>query len=162
MQALLLIGVGAVLAFGFVVLFGPPYLPTMKKETDAALDMLGLKPGQTVLDLGSGDGRVLRAAAKRGLNACGIELNPFLVIFSRLYNWRYRSQICVIWGSYWKAPWPQADAIFTFMLGRYMGRLDEKIEKWHKKPIRLASFAFTVPGKKPTQIKHGVYLYEYK
>ena len=152
-----------VLVFGFVVFVGPPYLPTMRKQVDAALDLLDLEEGQTLLELGSGDGRVMLAAAKRGLKVVGIELNPALVVVSYIVTFRYRNQVRIVWGSYWGAPWPRADAVFTFMLPRYMHTLDERIQKWRPDaPTKLASFAFAIPGKEPVAEKAGVFLYEYK
>lgn len=151
-----------VILFGLVVFFGPPYLPTLSKQVETALDMLDLKPSETLLELGSGDGRVMLAAARRGLNVIGIEANPILVLTSIVVTWRYRKQVRIIWGSYWGPQWPRADGIFTFMLGRYMERLDHRVELWHSKPIKLASFAFTIPDKEPVDKQAGVYLYEYK
>lgn len=148
--------------FGLVVFVGPPYLPTMRKQIDAAFDLLDLKPGQTLLELGSGDGRVLTAAAKRGFKAVGIELNPLLVLYSRMATWRYRRQVRIIWGSYWGRSWPDADAIFTFMLTKYMSTLDRRVEAWRIKPVHLVSYAFQIPDRKPVREKAGVYLYEYK
>jgi len=151
------------LLLGFVVFFGPPYLPTLSRNMHTALDLLDLKPGQTMLELGSGDGRVLLASAKRGINVIGIELSPVLVIISRLRTWRYRKQVRVIWGSYFAVRWPEAQAIFTFMIPRQMAKLDKRIERWRKgRLVRLASFAFAIPGKKPVGTKNGVFLYEYK
>lgn len=149
-------------AFGLTVLFGPPYVPTLKRQAEAALDLLDLKPGQVMLELGSGDGRVMLAAAKRGLNVVGIELNPLLVVYSQVACWRYRKQVRVIWGSYFQVRWPRADAIFVFALPRLMSRLDKKIETWHSQPLRFASFAFEIPGKKLAKQAEGVFLYEYK
>lgn len=151
-----------VLVFGFVVAFGPPYLPTRRRNIAAALDLLNLKPGETLLELGSGDGRVALAAAKRGWKVVGIELNPLLIIISKLYTWRYRRQVRILWGSYFAVKWPPADGIFTFMISRHMPALDKRIAAWHKKPARLASFAFRIPGKKPSAQKEGVFLYEYR
>lgn len=151
-----------VIAFGLVVFFGPPYLPTFRKQIETALGLLDMKEGDTLLDLGSGDGRVLLVAAERGYKAIGIELNPFLVIASYVITWRYRKRVRIIWGSYWGRPWPRADALFTFMLPRYMKRLDERIEKWHPKPIKLASFAFAIPDHEPKDQRDNVFLYEYK
>jgi hypothetical protein len=159
---LVFVGVIMILLFGLVVLVGPPYLPTMRRQVKSALDLLDLQPGQTLLELGSGDGRVLLAAARRDLKAVGIELNPVLVIISYFVTWKYRSQVRIIWASYWGPQWPRADAIFTFMLPRYMTRLDDRIEKWRPKPVRLASYAFTIPGREPVQERDGIYLYEYK
>ncbi len=160
---ILMILIVIILVFGFVVFVGPPYLPTMRKQVDAALDLLGLEEGQTLLELGSGDGRVMLAAAKRGIKVVGIELNPALVVVSYIVTFRYRSQVRIVWGSYWGAPWPRADAIFTFMLPRYMHKLDERVQKWRPDtPTKLASFAFAIPGKEPVAEKAGVFLYEYK
>lgn len=160
---LLMLLIFLVLAFGFVIFVGPPYLPTLRKQIDTALDLLDLQEGQTLLELGSGDGRVMLAAARRGLKVVGIELNPLLVVVSWLVTFRYRRQVRIIWGSYWGPPWPRADAIFTFMLPKYMHRLDERIGKWRPEtPTRLASFAFAIPGKDSIAHKDGVFLYEYK
>jgi hypothetical protein len=151
------------LSVAFTVFFGPPYLPTLSKQMDAALDALALKPGQTVLELGSGDGRVLLAAAKRGVNAVGIELSPVLFVISWLRTIRYRKQVTVIFGNYFVTKWPRADAIFVFMINRQMGKLDAHIEQWRgKRHVRLASVAFQVPNKKPLYEQDGVFVYEYK
>ena len=152
-----------VLGFGVVVFVGPPYLPTLRKQINTAFELLDLKEGETLLELGSGDGRVMLEAAKRGYKVVGIELNPFLVVISWVVTFRYRKQVRVMWGSYWGAPWPRADAVFTFMLPRYMSRLDERMQKWRPEtPIKLASFAFAIPDREPIEKRNGVYLYEYK
>lgn len=152
-----------ILLFGFVVFVGPPYLPTLRKQIDAAFKLLDMQEGQTLLELGSGDGRVMLAAAKRGYKVVGIELNPILVVVSWIVTFRYRKQVRIIWGSYWGPPWPRADAIFTFMLPKYMGKLDERVAKWRPEaPTRLVSFAFPIPDKDVLAEKDGVFLYEYK
>jgi SAM-dependent methyltransferase len=151
-----------VVAIAMPVLFGPPYLPTLKPNMEAALDMLELKPGQTMLDLGCGDGRILLAAARRGYNAVGIELSPVLAVVARIRTWKYRKQVRVLWGNYFQRTWPPADAIFGFIIPHQMAKLDARIEAWHDKPIRMASFAFQIPGKQPAAERAGVYLYEYK
>ncbi len=69
-----------VLVFGLVIIVGPPFLPTMRKNMVPALDLLDLAPGQTLLELGAGDGRVARAAAERGLKVVGFEINPIFMI----------------------------------------------------------------------------------
>ena len=152
------------LTFAGVLLRGAPYLPTLRAQADAAFDMLQLRPGQTLLELGSGDGKVLVMAARRGLHAVGIELNPFLVIVSRLRTWRYRKQVRIIWGDMWQTQWPECDGVFTFLLGRFMPRLDGRMQRergGRKKPLALASVAFQIPGRKTAAEYHGVFLYKY-
>jgi len=56
------------------------YDPTPPKMVDAMLDLAALKPGDRLYDLGSGDGRIVIAAAKRyGVHAVGLEVDPSLI-----------------------------------------------------------------------------------
>lgn len=73
---------------------------------------------KTVLDIGSGTGDVLIAVAKRGGSAIGIEINPFLVWFTRL-----RTRLCgvgdqvrVICGNMYVTPLPHADVVVLYIL----------------------------------------------
>lgn len=149
-------------AFTFVVAFGAPFLPTLSKRVPDALKLIDLKKGQTLIELGSGDGRILKAAAEQGLNAVGYELNPLLVMYSKIVTFRYRKQIKIKWGNFWTKQWPEADGIFVFLLQPYMEKLDTKIVQNYPKGIRLVSFAFTIPDKKPTKEDNGLYLYIYR
>lgn len=148
-------------AFTFVVAYGAPFLPTLKPKVSIALDLLDLKKGQVLLELGSGDGRVLKAAAQQGLCAVGYELNPLLVVYSKIMTWKYRKQVKIIWGNYWKKNWPQVDGIFVFLLQPYMERLDQKVARDCKKGVKLVSFAFTIDKRQPSEVRDGVYLYRY-
>lgn len=147
--------------FGGVLLFGAPYLPTLKPQMYEALELANLKPGQTLLELGCGDGRVLVAAAQKGYKAVGYELNPLLVVVAWARTRRYRRQVRVVWGDFWRAEWPPAEAIFVFLLPRYMRKLDRECAACSHKPLRLVSFAFRIPGKKPYRHRKGVYVYDY-
>lgn len=164
MDWFILAGIIVILCFGFVLLFGPPYVPTMNKQARIAIEMINLKPGQTLLELGCGDGKILKTAASTGVYAVGFELNPILVLIARLRTWRERKYVRVIWGNFWHTPsWPEADGIFVFILPKHMVKLDAVVTKWHTKPVKLVSFAFPIPGKETVQrSSKGVYLYEYR
>lgn len=148
-------------SFGLVLFVGAPYLPTLKKQRLEALDLLSLKPGQTMLELGCGDGRMLSAAARRGVKTVGYELNPVLFLVAKVINWRYRQLVTVVWGDYWSATWPPCNGIYVFLMDRYMTRLDTKITQLNCKNIKLVTFAFKIPGKKVVRESGGLYLYKY-
>ncbi len=164
MEALLSVVLLAVIVFGSVVFFGAPYLPTLDKQTQEALDMLDLKKGQRLLELGSGDGRVLLAAARRGIYSTGYELNPVLVVVSKVMTWRYRKFISVRWANFWTTEWPEADGIYVFLLQKYMKKLDTKVVQEIGKTgkVRLVAYAFTIPRRKPKKQIGGLSLYEYR
>jgi SAM-dependent methyltransferase len=160
---LLAAALGLVIIFGFVLLLGAPYLPTLKKSGNDALDLLELKPGQTFVDLGCGDGRMLALAASRGLNAVGYELNPLLALFAWLRTRRYGRRVKVRWGDFWRADLSGADGVFVFLIGHFMERLDEMArQQAAQRTIRLVSNSFKIPGKKPARQKGALFLYIYK
>ena len=154
--------IAVVVCFAAVLLFGAPYLPTLTPQVKAALQLADLKPGDTLLELGSGDGKVLIAAAKQGINVVGYELNPLLVTYSWLRTRRYRRHVKIIWGDFWRKDWPKAEAIFVFLLPRYMSKLNKKVIQYKHKPVKLVSFAFVIDEKQPAKELNGVRRYDYK
>jgi len=59
------------------------WVPTPQALVDKMLDLANVTPQDYVIDLGSGDGRTVITAAKRGATALGIEYNPDMVTLSR-------------------------------------------------------------------------------
>jgi SAM-dependent methyltransferase len=59
------------------------WVPTPQALVDKMLDMAKVTPSDYVIDLGSGDGRTVITAAKRGVRALGIEYNPAMVELSK-------------------------------------------------------------------------------
>lgn len=155
------VGVSLLLCFSLVLLVGAPYLPTLTPQVRAAIILADLKPGQRLLELGCGDGKVVIAAAKMGIEVVGYELNPILAITAWLRTLRYRHLVTIYCQNFWSAEWAPADAIFVFLLPRYMSQLDRKVGKYQSKRIKLVSFAFKIPDKKISRELDGVFLYEY-
>jgi hypothetical protein len=160
-QWLVLVAVVIIGLFGGTLLFGAPFLPTLGLQTKVALDLLELNAGQTLLELGSGDGRVLRAAAQRGIHSIGYEINPLLVLYSKLATFKYRKLVKVHWKNYWHVSLPAANAIYVFLLNPYMQKLDDKIVHEYRQPIKVISFAFAFPKRRSTKEKNGVMLYNF-
>jgi len=163
MISLLLFGFVLLLViFTFVLFFGAPYLPTRKEQVKDTLDLLNLKQGQLLIEFGSGDGRVLKAAAKRNIKAHGYEMNPILVLISKISNFKHKSLVTTTWGNMWKADLSEADGIYTFLLDRYMDKFDQKLKNEAKSGAKVVSFAFKIPGKKMAKRKKGLFLYIYR
>lgn len=152
----------AAVCFGFVILFGAPYLPTLRSQQKIALDLLKLKPGQVLYDLGCGDGRLLSAAARQGIKAVGYEINPIMAAWAWLATRRHRRLVKVVWGNFWRAGIDDADAVYVFLISRYMGRLDKYLngQKFARR-VAVASYGFEIPAKKAQAARGGVFLYFY-
>jgi 16S rRNA A1518/A1519 N6-dimethyltransferase RsmA/KsgA/DIM1 with predicted DNA glycosylase/AP lyase activity len=148
-----------VLSFGLGALLGAPWLPSHRQAVSQALDLAELKPGMHLLDLGSGSGSLLIAAAQRGIQATGIEVNPLLWLVSWIRVWPYRQLVRVRLGDFWQANWPAVDCIYIFLIGHYMGRFADSLERKAKLPVKVVSYTFKVPGQRPIKEVSGLYLY---
>jgi hypothetical protein len=149
-----------VAAFSLVVLRGAPYLPTKRRQVATTLELLKLKPGQTLIDLGSGDGTVLLAAAKQGIKGIGYELNPVLCAIAWLRLWRYRRLVTIRLGDFWLSRLPECDGVFVFLIEHRMAQLRRKLETELTRPTMLASYTFELPGYQPVAERDGVRLYK--
>lgn len=150
------------ISFSFVLLFGAPYLPTLKPQIKQIFKAAKIKPGDKIIDLGCGDGRVLIYAAKQGIYSVGYELNPILVIICWFRSIKYRKYIQIVWGDFFRSSWPDTDVVFAFLLNRYMDKLNNKCVHYSYKPVKLVSFAFKISSKQPSYCKNGIYIYKYK
>ncbi len=63
--------------------FVAPYVPTVEEDVELMLDVADVQPDDYIIDLGSGDGRIVIAAAQRGAVGHGVELDPSLVSLAR-------------------------------------------------------------------------------
>ncbi len=152
-----------VLVSGFAAgaIFGAPYLPVLRRDSEALLDLAGVKEGQILVDLGSGDGRLLLAAAQRGCRGVGYEINPLLWLVSLVVCWPERDKVQIFCRNFWNQTLPQADVIYVFLIDRYMHKLDQKLKAEITKPTKLVSFTFQIPGKKPVDSNKNTYVYRY-
>lgn len=149
------------LCFAGVLLIGAPYLPTLDPQVESAFELLDPKKYSTMLELGSGDGKVLIAAAQRKIHITGYEINPILFAIAWLRTRKHRKFVTLVYGNFWHKRWPETDAIYTFLLPRYMKKLDQKIRRYKHRPIKLVSIAFVIPDREPDHRRNGVFMYVY-
>jgi hypothetical protein len=81
---------GAVLYYR-VFMYEPPFVPLPHSVVMDVMEVGNVGRGDVLYDLGSGDGRVLAAAADRGASATGLEKNKFLVWLSKVKTRKYSS-----------------------------------------------------------------------
>lgn len=150
--------------FALVALFGAPYVPTHKVAVKRALKLLPLKAGDLVVDLGSGDGVFVLAAAKSGFRALGYEINPVLYAISLLRSLKYKRLVTIKLANFWHADIPkETKAVFVFAAGPYMNKLSRKlaqIAKNRQEPLYVVSYGFLIPGFNEVAFESGLYLYQ--
>jgi protein-L-isoaspartate O-methyltransferase len=105
-----------------------------------------------VLDIGSGDGRVVMATAHLGFRSTGVELNPWLVFYSRLRAWRLGldPHVSFVRTDLWKFDLKPFDNVVIFGVDEMMLPLKDKFEKELKLGSRIVACRFPVEEWKPS------------
>ena len=104
------------------------WVPTPHSLVETMLDMAQVTPQDYVIDLGSGDGRNVIAAAKRGARALGVEYNPDMVDLSRraAATEGVADKATFVQGDMFEADISQATVLALFLLPENMRRLTPK------------------------------------
>jgi hypothetical protein len=149
--ALLILVVILILAFiftGFITdLLGAPFVPTSSKIIDETLKQAKLKKGKVFIELGSGDGRVVREAVRQfKVNGTGIEINPFLLIFSRVVAIFRNIPVKYESKNLFNVDLSKADYIFLFLLPRTLKKLGVGKLNECKRGSLIICHGFKLPG----------------
>lgn len=141
-------------------LFGAPYVPTMKKNEEIALEFLA--PCKKVADLGSGDGRILIALAKRGIDCVGFETNPLLVWWSRrkMKNRGLHKKANIYWKNFNAADLRIFDGVYVFGIPTVIRKLEKKIQKELPESATIVTCGYHFTHIQPVAKKRGVWLYK--
>ncbi|XP_073347610.1 ATP synthase subunit C lysine N-methyltransferase isoform X2 [Pagrus major] len=123
-----------------------PFVPATTAQVENVLRMLRARSG-TLVDIGSGDGRIVIAAAKHGFQASGFELNPWLVWYSRLKAWRegvHRSTSFHI-SDLWKVSFAQYSNVVIFGVPQMMEQLELKLATELPSTAKVVACRFPFP-----------------
>uniref|UniRef100_A0A8C2TTU0 ATP synthase c subunit lysine N-methyltransferase n=1 Tax=Coturnix japonica TaxID=93934 RepID=A0A8C2TTU0_COTJA len=127
-----------------------PFVPATSAQIENVLKMLQGRRG-TVVDIGSGDGRIVIAAAKRGFEAVGYELNPWLVWYSRYRAWRdgvhHNAKFYI--SDLWKVSFSRYTNVVVFGVPQMMPELQKKLKE------ELESFATVLGSRVPLASQMG-------
>lgn len=149
-----------------------PYYPTPETIVQKMLEFGGLKPGEKMFDLGSGDGRiVIMAARKFGAIATGVEFDKDLWKQStgRIESLGLTKKARIILGDVIAQDYSSADLLTVYLLPSSNDRLRPILEKQLKKGARVVAHDFEFSEWKPEKTQtveddgegraHTLYLY---
>jgi len=123
------------------------WVPTSPELIERMLDLAKVTPSDFVMDLGSGDGRNIIAAAKRGARGLGVEYNPEMVELSRRLAREagVAERAMFVQGDMYEADISKATVLALFLLPNNLEKLKDKIEAL-KPGTRVVLNTFTLPG----------------
>lgn len=131
-----------------------PYLPTPPLIVERMLQAGHLKEGETMFDLGSGDGRIVIAAAKNyKANAIGVELDDTLAATSaqRIAEMGLEKNARIIHGDLLKQDYSSADLITVYLWPEANRKVAQLLDLQLKKGARVVSHDFEILSWKPNE-----------
>lgn len=130
-----------------------PYVPTQKKVIEKIFREVALRKGETFIDLGCGDGRMLIEAEKnKKVNAIGYEIAPLIYLFALVRKIISRSKAKILFKNFFKENLNNADVIFCYLMPAELKKLSKKIKKECKKGTRIISNTFKIHGLTPKRV----------
>eukprot|EP00038_Savillea_parva_P009345 m.182953 g.182953 ORF g.182953 m.182953 type:complete len:204 (-) comp15664_c0_seq1:79-690(-) len=141
--------------------FPLPFIPASDEQVANVVRALklprpGVAPGATttrgrMVDVGSGDGRLVVAAAKEGYTAEGVELNHWLNVYARLNALRngVGSQTAFHTADLWSVDYSTYDDVVVFGVSEMMGELYGKLKDQMQPGSRVIVCRFSVPDVEP-------------
>ena len=134
------------------LLWGALWIPTPRRTVRAMLQIADVQPGQRVVDLGAGDGRIVIAAARRfKANAVGVEIDPIRCLVAntliRLLGLRDRARVWC--GNFYEFDLKDADVVTLYLWPSTNQRLRARLLKQLRPGAKVISYRFAIYGWTP-------------
>ena len=128
-----------------------PYAETRTEAVEKMLDMARVGPGDRVIDLGTGDGRMLLQAAARGAGGLGVDIDPVLVAGANASARRQgvSDRVTFRTQDLFDTPIADADVVTMFLLPDINLKLRPRLLSELRPGARVVSHAFTMGDWKP-------------
>jgi len=133
-----------------------PYYPTPEKIVDKMLQLGGLKAGEKMFDVGSGDGRIVILAAKKyKADSTGVELDDslFRQSMQRIKSLGLSATARIVHGDLMKQDYSSADLITVYLLPVSNDKLSPILEKQLRKGTRIVAHDFEFSAWTPVKIQ---------
>jgi protein-L-isoaspartate O-methyltransferase len=149
-----------------------PYVTSPEHAVDKMLQMAHLKSGETLYDLGCGDGRILIAAAERyKVKAVGIEISDHLAktAAEEVKKAGLQNQVKVVHGNFMHTDLSGADVVTLYLATTANESLRPNLERYLRPNTRVVSYDYPIPGWKAVDTSesegrhganHTIYLYQ--
>lgn len=146
-----------------------PFVPTPRPIVRRMLSLADTKPGERLIDLGAGDGRiVITAASEFGARALGVELHPERYAIIRNSAAALKPNLHAIRQNLFDTDLSNADVVTMYLLPSVNVALRKKLERELHSGARVVSHDFSIPDWTPTRAEilqgpmglHTIYVYK--
>lgn len=139
---------------------GAPWVPARRRDFTALITDVSVKSSDRVIELGCGDGRLLKEMARHAKRVDGYEINPVLWLIAWMRCARTKNAHVRL-ADFWQVNLSAYDVVITFLVPRTMPKLGKKAAVEMKPGSRLLSYVFELKSKKPSKKGTSWYIYTY-
>jgi tRNA A58 N-methylase Trm61 len=154
--------------------FIAPFVPSPNAVVEYMLKLSGLKAGEVLFDLGSGDGRTVIMAAKTfGARGVGVELREDLAkkALGNIHEKGLEDRVTIVNGDMFSVNLTSADVVYLYLTTSANEKIRPKLDSDLKKGARVVSHDYEIIGWRPEKIEnlcenpqlgypsHTIYLY---
>ncbi len=153
--------------FGVYIIYGSlfktPFYPSSTKLLDRLIDskLIELPSVVNMIDIGSGDGRIVRWGLKRGFMSTGIEFNPFLTLASKvLMLGNKKGKILNI--DFFNHNFNEYNLAYMYIYSEFIDKLETKL--FNEMPLNsiIVTNTFKFSNRNPDIIFEKLYIYKIK
>ncbi len=155
------------LVFAFFLIFSwltkTPFYPSSVRKLNDAFEKLDveLPLGMKFVDIGSGDGRIVFWASDKAEFAEGIEYNPFLSMYSRMWNFIKRKKNVKFYNQdFRKHDFSKYNVAYMYIFPEHMEEIKDKLLKEMQPGSMIITNTFTIKGMEPVKKVDRFYLYK--
>src|SRR5262252_5033897 len=131
-----------------------PFVSTPEDIIPEMLALASLKPDDVLFDLGSGDGRILMAAARdHGVNAVGVEFRRSLVreCLRKVNSLGLSQQVTIVCGNFKRVSLRRADVLVLYLSSYTLNLMAPKFMRELGPDVRIVNFDYPIPGWTPAR-----------
>jgi precorrin-6B methylase 2 len=150
--------------FIYPSIVGAVFVPTPMEQVHRMLEMTQVGSDDVLYDIGSGDGRIIMAAAEKyGARAIGIEIDPIRVAYSR---WRIsrkglEEKVNVEMGNFYRAELGKATVVTVYQGTDINKKLEKKFLSELEPGTRVVSYAFEFNNLNQVSVDNDLEVYLY-
>ena len=163
----ILLGGVTLLWIGWNLTLDALWQPTDSVTMKRLLYLSEIQPGEKLVDLGCGDGRFVVAAARDfGARATGFEIDPFRVLYAKMWIWlaRLSDRAKVVRGNMYEVDVSDADVVILFLSATSNFRLQKRLREQLRNGSRVVSYYHPMWGWQPDLVgeaRDGYPIYVY-
>lgn len=132
-----------------------PFVPLPREVAEKMVEIAEIKKDDHVIDLGSGHGEIIFAAARKGAQVKGYELSRFLVFITKIRKMLFyrKSDVSIYRGDLFRANIKDNNVVFTYLLPEAMARLADKFKAELAHGTRVVAADFPIPNWSPVKVE---------